>query len=75
MSVDWGCLACDPYPSLGPQYSTEPRSRAPSLRAIPTLTADLAGWGYALSRDLAQHAVGKANHYQLHPQQAPPWFQ
>lgn len=34
----------------------------------------LAGWGVVLSRDLALHAVSKANLFQRRPELAPAWF-
>ena len=34
----------------------------------------LAGWGVVLSRDLATHAVSKANLFQRRPELAPAWF-
>ena len=42
--------------------------------AVPFAVRYLAGWGYVLSRDLANHAVRKANLFLRHPEAAPAWF-
>eukprot|EP00887_Chlorella_sp_A99_P001796 scaffold19.g1796.t1 len=42
--------------------------------AVPFGVKYLAGWAYVLSRDMAAHALGKANRYLLEPGAAPAWF-
>ncbi|PRW57106.1 Phosphatidylserine synthase 2 isoform A [Chlorella sorokiniana] len=42
--------------------------------SIPFAVKYLAGWGVVLSRDLATHAVSKANLFQRRPELAPAWF-
>ncbi|KAI3437810.1 hypothetical protein D9Q98_000257 [Chlorella vulgaris] len=42
---------------------------------VPFAVKYLAGWGYVLSRDLADHAVRKANLFQSQPEAAPAWFE
>ena len=41
---------------------------------VPWGVLYLAGWGYVLSRDLAQHVVEKVNRYEAAPATAPPWY-
>lgn len=41
---------------------------------VPWGVRYLAGWGYVLSRDLANHAVSKVNAFQKQPENAPAWF-